>query len=64
MKPQRFTINLVDLDNVIQEITNKKPAGGAIELVDDSVFIVIRDTNGMQISSVVKVTENETHPHQ
>jgi hypothetical protein len=58
-KLQSFTIKVVDLDNVIQRITSKKPSCGTVKLIDDGKFIIVRDTEEMQICSVAKVPENE-----
>ena len=59
-KHQSLTINLVDLDNVIQLITDKKPAGGVVEIIDTGFGFVVRDKDGMSVGSIIKVTSEET----
>lgn len=51
-KNDSLTINLVDLDNLIQLIAEKKPAGGCIEIVKDQYKIVVRDAVGMQVGTL------------
>ena len=48
-----ITISLTDLDNVVQLIEQKKPAGDAVEItmINDKL-ITVRDTTGFLIGSL------------
>ncbi len=55
-----ITIPLVDLDNLIQLIADKKPAGGIIRVIDSGAdYWTVRDTSDFLIGTIQKSTCNE-----
>lgn len=56
----QITLQLTDLDNIVQAIIEKKPAGGIIRIIDNGAYLTLRDKDSFLISSIKKTPHEES----
>lgn len=60
-RTDKITIPLVDLDNIIKIIADKKPAGGIVTIIDLGTHFTVRDAQDFLIGGIEKVN-NQKEP--